>query len=154
MLEQALEVLDTVTARMNSENRIDMGAHHKLQGEIALARGDHDEATDHFELAFALFDNQHNLESLAFCALASGDIELARQRYEQLRGRRQLGSEAQEAWMLAHYLLGRIYEEQGDTLRAVDRYSQFVDIWQHGDDDLEPLIDARRRIRYLVGLER
>ena len=155
MLEQALEVLDTVTARMNSENRIDMGAHHKLQGEIALARGDHAEATDHLELAFALFDNQPNLESLAFCALTSGDAELARERYELLLDDVQpCGSELQESWLLAHYQLGRIYEEQGDTALAVDRYSQFLDIWKHGDDDLEPLIDARRRIRYLVGLER
>jgi len=69
-------------------------------------------------------------------------------------GRRQLGSEAQESWVLAHYILGKIYDEQGDTTRAIERYSQFLDIWQDGDDDLEPLIDARRRLRDLAGLER
>jgi serine/threonine protein kinase len=110
---------------------------------------------ERMELAFALFDNQPNLESLAFCALTSGDAELARERYELLLDDVQpCGSELQESWLLAHYQLGRIYEEQGDTALAVDRYSQFLDLWKHGDDDLEPLIDARRRIRDLVGLER
>jgi serine/threonine-protein kinase len=154
LLEEAVEVLDTVSARVNPENQNDKAAHHGLQGEVALARGDLVEAADHFEVAFALRDENDYLESLAFCALVSGDLELARQRYEQLLVRGQLGSEAQESWVLAHYLLGKISDEQGDTTRAIERYSQFLDIWKDADDDLEPLIDARRRIRDLAGLER
>jgi serine/threonine protein kinase/tetratricopeptide (TPR) repeat protein len=153
-LEQALEMLDTIAGRVNSDNTGDRAAHHRALGEIALARGEFTAATDHFEVAVALFENDYNREPLALCALASGDIELGRQRYEQLVERKRFGSgEMVEPWVLAHYQLGKIYEQQGDTARALERYSQFVDIWKDGDNDLPPLIDARRRIRELAGLE-
>ena len=150
--EQALEVSDTIAARTSWENTVDRNAHHRALGEIALAQGRFTDAADQFAAALALFDNNYNLEALAFCALASGNVELARQRYERILERKQLASAPMiEAWVLSHYQLGKIYEQQGDNAKAVERYSHFVDIWHDGDDDLPPLIDARRRIRELAG---
>jgi len=152
--ERAVEVSDTISARMNRESTWDRIAQHRALGEITLAEGRFTDANDQFEVALALFDNNYNLEPLAFCALASGNIELARQRYERIVERKQLATAPLlEAWVMAHYQLGRIHEQQGNTARALERYSQFVDIWQDGDDDLPPLIDARRRMRELAGFE-
>ena len=55
----------------------------------------------------------------------------------------QLGWEAQEYWIKAHYDLGRLFEEKGETAEALRYYQAFVDIWAEADDDLTTLIDAK-----------
>ncbi len=48
--------------------------------------------------------------------------------------------------------LGELYEERGERDRAADYYSQFVDLWQEADPELQPVVeDVRGRIARLVG---
>jgi tetratricopeptide (TPR) repeat protein len=62
-----------------------------------------------------------------------------------------LGWEPQEAWVLAHYELGKLYQERGDTAKATDFYDRFLAIWKDGDPDLVPLADAKKRLHSLSG---
>ncbi len=47
------------------------------------------------------------------------------------------------------YWLGRSYEQQGDSRKAIDTYKSFLDIWKEADEDLFKLKDARLRLRAL-----
>ena len=48
--------------------------------------------------------------------------------------------------------LGELYEERGDRERAAEYYSQFVDLWEEADPELQPLVeDVRSRMARLVG---
>jgi tetratricopeptide (TPR) repeat protein len=149
-LERAEEVVDSAEARADPDNRDDVVALHLLRGEVALARGAYEEATDHFERARALeARTTRHQERLARSYLLKGDLDRAREWYEQILAVRSLGHEGQETWVLAHYQLGRIFEEQGDTTNALDCYGRLLGIWEEADSDIPLLLDTRRRVTQL-----
>jgi tRNA A-37 threonylcarbamoyl transferase component Bud32/tetratricopeptide (TPR) repeat protein len=46
--------------------------------------------------------------------------------------------------------LGELYEEKGDTKRAVASYAAFVELWKHADPDLQPRVaEVRTRLERL-----
>ena len=44
-----------------------------------------------------------------------------------------------------HYRLAKLYQEKGETEKAIKEYETFLDIWKDADEDLPELIDARER---------
>ena len=50
------------------------------------------------------------------------------------------------------YLLGKIYEEKGDSKLAIKNYETFLDIWKNADEDLPDLIEAKKRLANLKGV--
>ncbi len=138
-------------ARRDSTNRFDNGYLRLLEGERALTKEQHAEALPLLETAYLLGRNNYFLESLAYGYLMSGDLAAAREKYEELITRRELGFESQESWILAHYQLGRISEALADTVQAVEYYGRFLNIWSDGDDELASLTGARIRLQALIG---
>lgn len=53
-------------------------------------------------------------------------------------------------WALAHYYLGIVCEESGDTRDAVSNYSKFLDIWKNGDPNLRMIADAKQHLAHLA----
>ena len=52
----------------------------------------------------------------------------------------------------SHLRIGEIHEERGEIDQAVERYSEFVDLWSGADPEYQPLVeDVRNRISRLVG---
>ena len=50
----------------------------------------------------------------------------------------------------AYRRLGELYEAKGDTKRAIQRYSDFVELWKNADPALQPLVkDVRERMARL-----
>ena len=48
--------------------------------------------------------------------------------------------------------LGSLYEERGDSEKAVEYYNRFVDLWAEADAELQPRVaEIRDRIVNLVG---
>ena len=48
--------------------------------------------------------------------------------------------------------LGELYEERGDSAKAVAYYDEFVNLWKYADAELEPAVnDVRQRIVRLTG---
>ena len=124
------------------------------EARLAIARRNYPQAIE--LLQRAILDARGMADEfrprLARAYQSSGEPERAAAVYRELIGtKRALGWEPQEAWILAHYELGRIYEGQGDTAKAVDYYGRFVDIWKDGDAGLVALADARGRLRALAG---
>jgi tetratricopeptide (TPR) repeat protein len=51
--------------------------------------------------------------------------------------------------------VARMYEQRGDTSRAVQAYRDFVEIWKRADPELQPRVAAaRKRIETLAPVER
>lgn len=48
-------------------------------------------------------------------------------------------------------LLGKIYEKKGNSVRAVENYEKFLDLWKDADSDLPDLIEAKSRLEKLKG---
>ena len=145
----AREILETVASRAG-QSQDDQVAVHSLSGEIALAENDVDGAISHFEQAVANRAGGDYLVSLALGHVLEGNLDAARRYYEEVLEDPSLGTEQQEPWILAHYHLGRVHEETGDTTRAIEYYDRFLEIWKDGDRDLLQLIDARRRLASLT----
>ena len=114
-------------------------------------QGEHIEAVELFEMAYALRSDNFYLESLAHGHFASGDFDAAETRFQEIAVRKDLGWEGQDPWIMSHYYLGRICEEKGDAAGAAEHYSGFIDFWQDGDEELVSLADARRRLQRIVG---
>ncbi|MEE8117831.1 MAG: hypothetical protein V3T28_12050, partial [Gemmatimonadales bacterium] len=65
-----------------------------------------------------------------------------------------LGTDARERPVVLRRL-GELYEERGDSERAVEHYANFVELWENADADLQPIVaDVRARIARLVGERR
>jgi len=148
-LPRAGEVLDTLARRVNQQSRSDRAAAQLLQGEIALTRRDPAAALTLFESAFTLDETNYTRESLANGLAEAANLPEAARRYEELARRADFGWEAQEFWRFANYRLGRVYEAQGDTARAVGAYQVFLGLWKDADAEVPDVVDARNRLRRL-----
>ena len=51
--------------------------------------------------------------------------------------------------------VARMYEQRGDTARAVQAYGDFVEMWKRADPELQPRVAAaRKRLEALAPVER
>ena len=44
------------------------------------------------------------------------------------------------------YMLGKIYEQQGDTAKAIEHYEKFLDLWKDTDPGIAEVEDAKVRL--------
>lgn len=49
-------------------------------------------------------------------------------------------------YVRSFYFLGRLYEQQGDAVKAREAYRRFVGYWKDGDLDRERVAEAQRKI--------
>jgi len=138
------------TSGVNRSNRGDEAELSLLKGEVALASDRAAEALETFELAHRLKPAGDTLEAVALANLRLGRTAEAIGRYEELLGRDELGGEGQEPWILAHYELGRLYEQTGDAAKARQRYERFLEIWKNADPEIRVVADARTRLAALA----
>jgi len=112
--------------------------------------------TRHYERPFRFTFNNYlkifplRKDALAQLAAKKGRSEIAISIYEEMTKLDNI----KVIWgfpnPVYHYSLGKIYEEIGDVENAVDQYKIFLKLWRNADPDLEPLIDAKKRLASLT----
>ncbi len=136
--------------------------YHHLMGMIELKKNNFTEAITCFVRALSYLPAQfgpwwpHNenalfMESLALAYYKKGDLEKARQEYQKILsltvGRIFYG----DIYAKSFYMLGKIYEEQGNTAEAIEHYQKFLNLWKDADPGLAEVENARERLARLKG---
>jgi len=146
----ANQIYNHILKILKEENLDDRIAIHVLHGELELSQNNFDKAIEFFQMANKLKDDIYNLESLAYALFLAGYLDQSIAKYEQLIGKKDLGWEGQEYWIQAHYQLGKIFEQKGESDQARGYYKKFINIWVDGDQDLPDLLDAKLRLENLM----
>jgi len=119
-----------------------------VRGEIALAEGNPADAVAALERADRSHRMGHGLimEALGRAYQTNGRLEQSVAAFREAIKLKQLGWEPQESWVLAHYRLGVVLQEMGETEQARTYLDRFLELWGSGDDDLQGVADARSRL--------
>ena len=127
-----------------------------LMGMIELQKNNPSNAIKYFEQAVSLdpasdtAKNSFLLDYLGLAYFKSGDMEKARQVYEKINS--QLSSKWNgDIYVKSFYMLGRIAEQQGDRVKAAERYRKFLDLWKDADPGIPEVEEAKKRLEGLKG---
>jgi tetratricopeptide (TPR) repeat protein len=131
--------------------------YHNLMGMIEFKKKNLSEAIICFDKALSSLSAQHGpwplhnenalfMEPLALAYYKKGDLEKARQEYQKIHsltaGRVFYG----DIYAKSFYMLGKIYEQQGDTAEALEHFERFLDLWKDADPGIAEVEDARERL--------
>jgi tetratricopeptide (TPR) repeat protein len=137
--------------------------YYHLVGRIELERKNFDRAIEHLKKALSLEPADYGWEanfrySLAQAYYESGDLEKAQEAYEGIISLpRGLffrfhafiffpGGLHLHLYAKSFYMLGQIYEQLGDTAKAIEHYEKFLSLWKDADPGMPEVDDARERL--------
>jgi tetratricopeptide (TPR) repeat protein len=92
--------------------------------------------------------NEHAffIDPLAQAYYEAGEMDKARETYNRINsstlGRLWWG----DIYAKSFYMLGKIYEQQGDTVKAIEHYEEFLDLWKDADSGIAEVNDARKKL--------
>jgi tetratricopeptide (TPR) repeat protein len=120
-----------------------------IRGSIELAVGDFEGAIRHLRL----WETAQQL--CPFCWLPSlaraYDLAGAADSAVAIYERYLMESSFFRLYYDAHYLgptyerLGDLYEQRGDTAKAIHYYGKLIELWKDADPELQPRVEAARR---------
>ena len=91
------------------------------------------------------------IDSLAFAYFRSSDLENAKDTYQALTSLTIGRHHCADLYAKAFYMLGRIYEQQGNRIQAIENYERFLSLWKDADPGITEVEDARKRQAGLLG---
>jgi serine/threonine protein kinase/Tfp pilus assembly protein PilF len=153
LLDKALEAADEFKTRIDKGiYKYEIRDYYDLIGLIELKNGDFSKSEEYIKKAIPLYTNGPlNIpatahETLAFAYYESGDLKSAQEEFAKIvkltSGRLNFG----HIYAKAFYMLGKIYEEQGDTSKAIEHYEKFLELWRDADPGLPEVEDSRKRL--------
>jgi tetratricopeptide (TPR) repeat protein/tRNA A-37 threonylcarbamoyl transferase component Bud32 len=93
------------------------------------------------------------LSDLGYAYYRSDNLIKAEEEYKRIQsltsGRILFG----DMYAKSFYMLGKIYEQQGDSAKALEHYEKFLDLWKDADPGIAEVDDARERLVGLHGIE-
>ena len=153
--ENAAEEIKGLVDKSMNKNLIRY--HDNLKGQIELEKGNPSRAVELLNQSLSSLYGQFPMNAdhaLLFDPLArahfkAGNLEQARQVYERMThltwGRAIFGN----LYAKSFYMLGMIYEQQGNTTKAIENYEKFLDLWKDADSGIVEIEDARKRLSAL-----
>jgi tetratricopeptide (TPR) repeat protein len=126
-----------------------------LLGSIELEKGSLSKAIGYLDEGLALESygalgkDAVALELLASAYYEAKNLDQAKENYERVIsltvGRLWYGYQFAKSL----YMLGKIYEQQGDKARALEHYEKFLELWKDADPGLPEVEDAGKRLEGL-----
>ena len=130
-----------------------------LSGLIEMAKENYSQAIEMFQEAISLvpYQYQHNFlynrndqamffEPLAYALYKTSNFEKAQEEYKRITrlttGRLFYG----DIYAKSFYMLGKIYEEQGNKSQATEHYEKFLTLWKDADPGFPEVNDAKERL--------
>ncbi len=138
---------------LKSTNKRIIRMYDLLIGMIELEEGNYPKAIESFEKAVSLdpYFFKSYLDSLGLAYFQSGDLEKAKIEYEKIitcpRGIQRYDID----FVKSFYMLGKIFEQQGDKAKAIEHYEKFLDLWKDADPGIAEVDDAKERLAGLKG---
>lgn len=123
-------------------------------GLIEMKRENYSEAIELFTQAYEMQGGQRSwydphayiLNNLASAYYLNGDLVSAKKEYEKIlaltTGRLWWG----DLYVKSYYHLGKIYEEQGNSEKAIEQYEKFLSLWKDADPGLPEVDNAKKRL--------
>jgi len=152
--EAADELKQMIEERLN---RKEIRLYRHLMGMIELKKENYSKAIEYFEKAISLLSYGYLtqradfIDSLAFANYRAGDLDNAREEYKRITfltsGRLKYG----DIYAKSFYMLGKIYEQQGNTAKAIEHFEKFLELWKDADPGLSEVDDARTRLSKIGG---
>ena len=90
-------------------------------------------------------------EPLAFAYYKSGDLEAAIEEYRRIISLTYARLDHGDIYAKSFYMLGKIYEDQGETAKAIDHYEKFLTLWKDADPGIAEVEEAKKRLAGLRG---
>jgi len=132
---------------------------YRLMGHIELEKYKMADAITSFEKAIALLPYQNKpddgddhamyYDSLALALYKAKDFERAQKWYKKIfnltSGRIYYG----DVYAKSFFMMGKIYEQKGDTTKAIEHYAKFLDLWEDSDPGIAEVADAKQRLEGL-----
>jgi tetratricopeptide (TPR) repeat protein len=143
-------------------NRKIIRLYYHLMGKIELERENFSKAIEYFKKAlfflsfqshFKKIKDNHGLflDPLALAYYKGGNLQKAQEEYEKITsltsGRLRYG----DIYAKSFYMLGKIYELQDKTAKAIEHYEKFLDLWKDADPGIPEVEDAKKRLAGLKG---
>jgi len=155
LMEKAQRTADELKELIQTEiNSKAIRYHLHLEGMIELKKENFSRAIENFKKAISLLPSQSSsyddhalfIEPLASAYYKSEDLDHSREEYERITklttGRFFYG----DVYAKSFYMLGMIYEEQGDKSKAIEHYEKFLDLWKDADPGIPEVEDTKKRL--------
>jgi tetratricopeptide (TPR) repeat protein len=142
----------------STPNMIDDGWYIDCLGLVEMKRKNYPKAVDLFTRVYEmqgsewgwLDDHAYILSNLASAYYLNGDLEKAKKEYEKTlaltTGRLAYG----DLYVKSYYMIGRIHEQQGSTIKAIESYRKFLELWKDADPGIAEVEDAKLRLLALT----
>ena len=137
-IPKAAECLRYIQQRADPKSAQSRSFLNFLEGELALARGNHEKALELLLIADRESSSAETIASLARAFDLAGRRPQAIEYYVKLiaGGRASLGWEPQQAWIVAHMRLAEIYLDQAEKEKAARVLQAVTRLWRDADQDL------------------
>ncbi len=148
----AEEIKSMVAKGMNQKLIRD---YYYLLGKIEQKRGNYALAIGHFQKNLDLYPYVQGFwrpmlaDPLAEAYYQSGDPDKALSAYEEISAMVWVNYYFGDIYAKSFYMLGIIWEQKGDTNKAIENYTKFLDLWKNADPGLPEVEDAKNRLAEL-----
>jgi serine/threonine protein kinase/Tfp pilus assembly protein PilF len=150
--QKAAEELKEMLEQGMIKNR--MRVYYHLMGRVEIEREDYSKAIEYFKKGLPLFLPTSGLalryaDSLGLAYYKSGALEKARKEYEKIDSLTSGRIGYADLYAKSFYMLGVIYEQQGNTAKAIENYEKFLNLWKNADPGISEVEDAKNRLTEL-----
>jgi serine/threonine protein kinase/predicted Zn-dependent protease len=142
----------------NSQFEKKIRYHQHLMGRIELEKENYSKAIKYFEEAILLLPYTRDgsmdfrplfLNSLAQAYYKADDLEKAREEYERITSLTFPRLQDGDIYAKSFYMIGKIFEQQGNRGKAIENYEKFLELWKDADPGIAEVEDAKKRLKII-----
>jgi serine/threonine protein kinase/predicted Zn-dependent protease len=153
-LDEATKVAEEIKSFITKEmNKNLIRDYYHILGRIEVKRNNYALAIEHLQKTLDLYPYVQGgmwrlmfTEPLAEAYYESGDLDKALRAYEDLSAMVWSNYYTGDIYVKSFYMLGKIWEQKGDTTKATGNYEKFLDLWKDADPGIAEVEDAKKRL--------